>query len=239
MMLQFPLYLIENFTWDWIYKPYQEQYPEFIPFSNYLHDIFNSARYHLQTEPICNRRIKYPLINPIFREPTQNRIQIRRELGIRQNELMILITMGGIPYNIPESISYSGYKNIKIVIPGTNVNNEMAIENILYLPYHHHYFHPNLVHASDIVIGKIGYSTIAETFSEGLPFLYVSRKKFRELAFLEEFVKKRMTGKEIEHDFLENDRWLSIAMEIFQQNKGKTQFINGAKEAADYIMNIC
>ena len=233
-----PSLLIENFTWDWIYKPYQDQYPEFAKFSNYLQDIFNSASFHLQTEPICNRRIKYPLINPIFREPTQKRKQIRNELGIRHNELMLLITMGGIPYNIPDSISYSRYKNIKIVIPGANVKNETEIENVLYLPYHHHYFHPNLVHASDIVIGKIGYSTIAETFSARLPFLYISRKNFRESVYLEEFVKKRMIGKEIESNFLNNEDWLSFVMEIYQQNEGKTQVINGAKEASDFIKNI-
>ncbi len=233
-----PSLLIENFTWDWIYKPYQDQYPEFTKFSGYLQDIFNSASFHLQTEPICNRREKYPLINPIFREPTQKRNQIRSELGIGDNELMLLITMGGIPFIIPDSISFSEYKDIKIVIPGANVKNEAAFENILYLPHHHHFFHPNLVHASDIVIGKIGYSTIAETFSASLPFLYISRKSFRESVYLEEFVKKRMIGKEIERDFLDNNDWLSIAMEIYQRSKEKNQVINGAKEASDFIMNI-
>ncbi|HZK61294.1 MAG TPA: glycosyltransferase family protein [Anaerovoracaceae bacterium] len=233
-----PSLLIENFTWDWIYKSYQDQYPEFTKFTGYLQDIFNEANFHLQTEPICNQRIKYPLINPIFREPTQKRKQIRNELGVGQNELLVLITMGGIPFIIPDSLSFARYKNLKIVFPGANVKNETVFENILFLPHHHHYFHPNLVHASDIVIGKIGYSTIAETFSACLPFLFISRKGFRESFYLEEFVKKRMIGKEIERNFLDNDDWLSIAMEFYQRSRGKTQIINGANEASDFIMKI-
>lgn len=233
-----PSLLIENFTWDWIYKPYQEQFPEFTRFSNYLQEIFNKSSFHLQTEPICNRRKKYPLINPIFREPTKKRTQVRNELGVGQNELLVLITMGGIPFIIPDSLSFTGYKNLKIVIPGANVKNETVFENILFLPHHHHYFHPNLVHASDIVIGKIGYSTIAETFSADLPFLFISRKGFRESFYLEEFVKKRMIGKEIKHNFLDNDDWLSVAMEIYQRSKEKSQIINGAKEASNFIMSI-
>lgn len=233
-----PSLLIENFTWDWIYESYQEQYPEFTKISGYLQDIFNAASFHLQTEPICNRRKKYPLINPIFREPTQEKKQIRSELGIGQNELLVLITMGGIPFIIPDSLSFTRYKNFKIVIPGANVKNEKVFENILYLPHHHHYFHPNLVHASDIVIGKVGYSTIAETFSANLPFLFISRKGFRESFYLEEFIKKRMVGMEIDRNFLDNDNWLSIVMGIYQRSKGETQVINGAKEASDFIKNI-
>lgn len=232
-----PSLLIENFTWDWIYDAYQEHRSEFTKFSFYLNNVFNKATFHLQTDPVCNRITKFPLLNPIFREPTQFRANIRNELGIGEKEVFVLITMGGIPFNIPDSLSLSKYKGMRIVIPGSNIDKEMNFKNILFLPHHHRYYHPNLVQASDIVIGKIGYSTIAETYSAGLPFLYISRNSFRESPYLEEFVQERMVGEEIGRDFLDNENWLDVVMEFIRRPKIISPVVNGAKEVSEFIKN--
>ena len=46
-----PSLLIENFTWDWIYEPYYQRFPQFNNIINILTHYFNSADFHIQTRP--------------------------------------------------------------------------------------------------------------------------------------------------------------------------------------------
>ncbi|MCI5143265.1 MAG: hypothetical protein D3909_16375 [Candidatus Electrothrix sp. ATG1] len=45
--------LLENFTWDWIYQQYLTSHPEFTPFIHYLEQLYSTADYHIQAEPVC------------------------------------------------------------------------------------------------------------------------------------------------------------------------------------------
>ena len=42
--------------------------------------------------------------------------------------------------------------------------------NLHFLPFESDFFHPDLVHAADLVVGKAGYSMIAEVWAAGVPF---------------------------------------------------------------------
>ena len=53
-------------------------------------------------------------------------------------------------------------------------------ENVIVLPHGSPFFHPDLVNASDCVVGKLGYSTLAEIYRAGVPFGFVVRRGFRD-----------------------------------------------------------
>ena len=55
-------------------------------------------------------------------------------------------------------------------------------------------FHPDIVAASDGVVGKIGYSTLAEVYAAGVPYGFVPRPRFRESDVLSAFVQEQMSG---------------------------------------------
>ena len=42
-------------------------------------------------------------------------------------------------------------------------------KNVILLPANTDLYHPDLVHAADAVVAKLGYSTVAETYSAGVP----------------------------------------------------------------------
>ena len=69
--------------------------------------------------------------------------------------------------------------------------------NVLYLPLHSDFYHPDLVNAADLVIGKAGYSTIAEVYRAGVPFGYVPRTQYPETAGLVRFLKACVPSEEI------------------------------------------
>jgi len=91
--------LIENFTWDWIYEPYLSKYPEFSIYIDYLKAIYLKADFHFQTKPLCSRDTSLPLAAPIFREKRISKREIRNSLGIPVLAKMVLVTMGGIPFD--------------------------------------------------------------------------------------------------------------------------------------------
>jgi hypothetical protein len=52
--LGLPSVLVENFTWDWIYEGYLDQLPELGRHIPYLRSVFQSASFHIQTDPACD-----------------------------------------------------------------------------------------------------------------------------------------------------------------------------------------
>ncbi len=92
---EIPMVLVENFTWDWIYQEYHDQYPDFKKYSDYLYEIFKSVDYHIQAEPVCEYWENACLITqPIGRKPLTSAAKTRLKLGLPEGAKMVLITMG-------------------------------------------------------------------------------------------------------------------------------------------------
>ncbi len=194
--------LIENFTWDWIYEPYVSTHSEFKKFIEINKKLNSLADFHYQTLPVCNRNEKYSLLPPIFREKRHSKEKMRKELGVPLSAKLVLVTMGGIPLTINQISFKFDVKNTFFVIPGSDVKSQITEDNKIFLPHNHNFFHPDLVHASDLVIGKVGYSTIAEVYSANVPFLYIPRENFRESIYLEKFIQSEMIGFPIKQESL-------------------------------------
>ena len=76
------------------------------------------------------------------------------------------------------------------------------------LPHHSPIYHPDLVAAADLVVGKLGYSTVAESFAAGTRMLYVPRPTFRESAVLEAWVAARLPAEAMPFEALRAGRWV-------------------------------
>lgn len=106
------------------------------------------------------------------------------------------------------------------------------------LPHDSEYFHPDLVTASDALIGKVGYSTVAEVYWAGIPFGYIERRAFRESPTLVSFIKSQMKGLAIEErDFYEGS-FLSRLPQLLAMPRMERQPPNGAEQAADFISRL-
>ena len=76
-----PSVLVENFTWDWIYRGYLDECPELEPVAVYLEEAFAGATYRVQTEPACSLSTHAVQVTPVSRRPRQHRAEVRRRLG--------------------------------------------------------------------------------------------------------------------------------------------------------------
>jgi hypothetical protein len=229
-----PSVLVENFTWDWIYEGYLDLEPRFGDYIPLLREVFEEADIHIQTEPVCEYRTADLTTQPVARLPRNGREVVRQSLGISPEQSMVLITMGGIPHLLDQLQPLQSFPDAVFVIPGASETYERW-ENLMLLPHHHSYYHPDLVDASDVIVGKLGYSTIAEAYQSGVPYLDIPRNHFRETVPLAAFVERELNGVKIEEQDFLSGGWLDILPAVLSLPKQQRDSGNGAEQIAQLV----
>ena len=229
--------LVENFTWDWIYEHYSISDERIHQFIDYLKPIFDGADFHIQTEPVCRPASVDLLSAPVSRKVRTDSDKIRAELGISRLSKMVLITTGGIPQSYDFLEKLHAQREICFVMPGAGPEQSVR-NNLTILPHHSAFYHPDLVNASDAVVGKIGYSTVAEVYQARIPFGYVARSDFRESVSMVDFVQKRMSGIAISESDFSSGNWIQKLNDLFGLNHMPSDNINGADQIGRFIARI-
>jgi hypothetical protein len=235
-----PSVLVENFTWDWIYQAYlspdgdASDDGDLSRHAAYLHALFDGADYHIQTEPVCDRRGADLTTAPVSRLPRTPARQIRQRLGIADGTPAVLVTMGGIPWEYTFVQQVFSHGDVTFIIPGAG--ERLQVEgNLIRLPHHSVFFHPDLVNASDAVIGKLGYSTLAEVYQAGVPFGYIPRPGFRESPVLEAYVQEHMHGLALDEGQFEDGNWLALLPRLLALPRVQGEGLNGAAQVAGFV----
>lgn len=230
-----PSVLIENFTWDWIYSGYLDKENRFQGFLPLLKEMFEASTYRIQTMPVCEPIVGADItVFPVARQPRHTREQTRQFLGLDSKQPTVLITMGGIEQDFRVLSSTQSVGDVVFILPGGS-DVERREGNLIRLPHHHSYYHPDLVHASDLVVGKLGYSTIAEAYHAGVPYLYIPRNHFRETAPLAEFVEKELNGASLAESDFWSGSWVEQIVPMLARSYQKTERQNGADQIADFL----
>lgn len=237
-----PSLLVENFTWDWIYREYRAANPGMTPHIHYLRDLFDAVDYHIRTEPAFHheQRRCHLLTAPVSRKPGTEPSVTRKKLNIPPEAKVVTITMGGVPGQLPFLRQLAQYRymegDIRFIIPGSS--SFSYEDHVILLPYDSGFYHPDLVHASDAVIGKPGYSTVAEVYQAGVPFGYIPRANFRESLVLEDFIKKEMSGFAVKETEFHEGTWLSRLPELLEMPRIQRSGVNGAVQAANFLLDL-
>jgi UDP:flavonoid glycosyltransferase YjiC (YdhE family) len=234
--LDIPSVLVENFTWDWIYEGYQTQWPQLQRSIDYLAQLFQQAAHHIQASPVCRTRVCDLVVNPVARA-LRNPKLIREAFGVAPDQKLILLTMGGIggeEVAIPPLLQHP---DLVFVLSGRSGTKE-RYRNLRFLRPDSLVYHPDLVAAADLVVAKIGYSTVAEAYQAGTPFAYVARSGFRESEPLAAFVDKQMFSWKITRKDLEHGGWLDALPSLPVSVHGVRTSPQGAGQVADYLAGL-
>jgi hypothetical protein len=232
-----PSLLVENFTWDWIYERYTAQAPQMKAFGDYLKGRFEEAAYRLQAEPVCvpaRADLVTPPISRVFRVAPE---EVRRQLGVDFDAKLVTVTMGGVPGEMEDMGGLEGARNVVFVVPGGSRVARRS-KNTILLPRECGFFHPDLIRASDGVVGKIGYSTLAEVYYAGAPFGYFARPAFRESQVLAAFVGNEMQGFEIPDSSYRDGRWVSCIPRLLDLPRMNHEGPTGSVAAARFIVEL-
>lgn len=233
-----PSVLVENFTWDWIYEGYVEYDARLGRYITYLEELFDAADYRIQVEPVCQRRDADITTLPVSRRIRRPRQQIRHELGIPDQAKAVIITLGGVPWKYEHLEQQASQSNVHFIIPGGTDEPIQVRDNLVLLPHHSAFFHPDLVNASDAVVGKAGYSTVAEVYYAGVPFGYIHRSKFRESQFLTGYVEQHMNGLPISETQFQNGAWLSTVEDLLALPRTGHRDARGAHQVARFLNEL-
>lgn len=230
-----PAVLVENFTWDFIYSGYNGSEPGFDPHIQRLKNIFRQADLHIQAAPVCQLDPSAVQVEPVARPPLTTREDVRKRLGLNLTDRVILVTMGGIEEQYGARQALQQHVDCTFVLPGS-ADRLLRDQNLILLPHHNDFYHPDLVHASDAVIGKLGYSTVAEVYHAGVPFAYIPRPAFPETPSMAEFALKEMAAMELSYpDFLQGS-WGDLPERLLAAPKKQHSSVNGADQIAAIIL---
>lgn len=232
-----PSVLVENFTWDWIYDGYVARAPEFTPFVGHMRAAFALADRRIQTAPVCHPSGSAFQAGVVSRRPRTERTAVRARLGLREGAPAVLVTGCLLA---PDSDGLAALRRATdydfIVVGGKqpmeragNVTVLPAVTDLVY--------HPDLVHAVDIVAAKLGYSTVAETFQAGLPMAYLTREHFRESPALERFVREQMPSVCVPPSALADGSWTELLPALAAQGRIVRTQPNGADVAAEWLLD--
>ena len=232
-----PSILIENFTWDWIYEDFIRSDVGIGRHVDFLREIYRTVDYHVQASPVCNPQNVDMTTGPISREVRMPPVRVREELGVPPENKMVLLTTGGVQEKHRFLESLFTQREICFVVPGGSERPERH-DNIILLPHRSDFFHPDLVNGADVVVGKAGYSTIAEVYHAGVPFGYVPRSNFRETAKLVAFIEKEINGLYVGIEDFQAGKWLRKISQLLDLNRTQRHNSNGSHQVAAMITDL-
>ena len=169
---------ISNFSWDWIYAPYVEEYPEYASIIKLIREGYSRAELLLRLpfhgDTSAFRQVQdIPLVG---RKSTVSREETQRRYNLPSGKKYVLLSFGtyGLKeFNFEEIEKLNDYFFIATFMLETSYKNLLCLRG-------HDLVHEDLVAACDVVITKPGYGIVAESLINRTPILYTSRGDFAE-----------------------------------------------------------
>ncbi len=229
-----PSVLVESFTWDWIYESYFEAEPGLREVATEMAEEFAGADARLQTEPVCRLAPGSIVVPPVYRRCRSDRATVRATLGIDDDRPLVLVTMGGSSWDFEGADLLNRASGVTFaVFAGTRELDRRG--NVILLPVHSPIFVPDLIAASDVVVGKLGYSTVAEAWAGGCRYLYVPRPAFRESPFLAAFVREHLPCREVDPEAFAHGGWVESLEPLLAERRPAARTRNGAEAIASEL----
>jgi hypothetical protein len=232
-----PSVLVENFTWDWVYASLPGSEPRLQPHIDYLRNLYAQADLHIQTEPLCQPAGPAARVGPIARLPRTERRVVRDRLHVDDSIPVVMISMGGVQDRFEFLGKISEKLDVHMLVPGADFR-ASPHPNIILLPAHSDFFHPDLITAADVLIAKAGYSTVAEAYFAGIPYGCVVRRRYAESRVLEAFIKAHLPSCSISPEDYRNGRWIGQLPDLLAMPRSKPAMANGAADAARMILEL-
>jgi hypothetical protein len=232
-----PSVLVENFRWDWIYTELPEATAGLREVARRLAGIYRRADLHVQVAPACDRiEGALQLELPVARAARATRDQARARLGLEPDERVVLVTMGGVPGEQTDLATLRRRADVTFLVTGSPRSERVG--NVVRFAQEEPLYLPDLLRASDAVVAKLGYSTLAEAWREGRPLIRVPRSLWPESPVLSAWADRNVPGFELdEPDFRAGD-WLERLDDLLALPGGPARARAGQDEIAERIVRL-
>ncbi|PIN05397.1 Galactokinase [Handroanthus impetiginosus] len=197
---------VTNFSWDFIYAEYvmeagRDSHSIIWQIAeDYSHCDFLIRLPGYCPMPAFHDAVDVPLV---VQRLHKSRAEVRKELGIKEDQKVLIYNFGGQP---------AGWKLQKEYLPpgwiclvcGASEGQDLP-DNFMKLPKD--VYTPDLIAASDCMLGKIGYGTVSEALAYKVPLIFVRRDYFNEEPFVRNMLEYFQCGVEIIRRDLLTGHW--------------------------------
>ncbi|XWS72876.1 hypothetical protein CRYUN_Cryun02cG0077500 [Craigia yunnanensis] len=225
---------VTNFSWDFIYA-------EYVMAAGYHHrsivwqiaEDYSHCEFLIRLPGYCPMPAFRDVIDVplVVRRLHKSRKEVRKELGIGEDVKLVILNFGGQPagWKLKEEYLPSGWL---CLVCGASDTQEYP-PNFLKLPKDA--YTPDLIAASDCMLGKIGYGTVSEALAYKLPFVFVRRDYFNEEPFLRNMLEFYQSGVEMIRRDLLTGHWKPYLERAISLKPCYEGGINGGEVAAHIL----
>lgn len=229
-----PSVCVSNFSWDFIYSEYvtvagkHHQSVVWQIAEDYSHSLFLIRLPGYCPMPAFRDVIDVPLV---VRSVRRSREQVRKDFGVSEDVKVLLFNFGGqdARWSLKDQYLPPGWLCWVCGAPAEQElgSNFTRLDRDIYVP--------DLIGASDCMLGKIGYGTVSETLACKVPLVFVRRDHFNEEPFLRKMLEFYRGGVEMNRrDFL-SGRWVAYLERALIIKPCFNGSINGGKVAATLL----
>ncbi|KAK9946733.1 hypothetical protein M0R45_012180 [Rubus argutus] len=225
---------VTNFSWDFIYAEYV-----MAAGSHHRSIVWQIAEDYSHCEflirlpgycpmPAFRDVIDVPLV---VRRLHRSRKEVRKALEIDDDVKLVILNFGGQPsgWKLKEEFLPPGWLGL---VCGASDSQELP-PNFMKLAKDA--YTPDIIAASDCMLGKIGYGTVSEALAFKLPFVFVRRDYFNEEPFLRNMLEHYQSGVEMIRRDLLTGHWRPYLERAISLKPCYEGGINGGEVAAQVL----
>ena len=205
---------IGNFSWDWIYADYLDEYPEYRWIIQDIHSSYAKAR-ELWRIPFYGDMSAFP--NPVdvplvARHAQAPVAQTRAKLGVPHQTSHKYVLLG---LRMSDLIDVD-WRRVEALqdITFVAVSRDVTLQNCIHLQEADVQF-VDVLNACDAVLSKPGYSMVAEVLANRTPIVYVPRKDFVEDPVLINGLKDFGVCEELSQQDFYAGQWQETFLKLF------------------------
>jgi L-arabinokinase len=225
-----------NFSWDFIYA-------EYVMDAGYDHrsivwqiaEDYSHCQFLIRLPGYCPMPAFRDVVDVplVVRSRHRTRQEVRKELGIKEDVKVVIVNFGGQPAGWKLEKDYLPPGWLCLVCGGSSTNklppNFIRLEKDVYTP--------DVMGASDCMLGKIGYGTVSEALAYKLPFVFVRRDYFNEEPFLRNMLEFYQGGVEMIRRDLLTGHWQPYLERAISLKPCYEGGVNGGEVAAKILVD--
>ena len=224
-----------SLNWADIYSHYCLGLPGSETIHRQMLDAYASAAAFLRIQPAMPMDALPNLrsIGPIASPGQSRRTELAERLGLRAEECIVLVAMGGMEFRLPME-RWPDFSGVRWLVPaawGVRRSDTVACE-MLDMSF------SDLLASCDVVLTKPGYGTFAEAACLGVPVLYAERRDWPESPYLEAWLARHVPSREVSLDDLQAGRLAAHLEQVGIPSSFSSGQSSGIEEAVDFLVRM-
>lgn len=231
-----PSAAVTNFTWYDIYKPWEQEFPDYAPMIDQIRNSYSAATTLLALDAQCPMEY-FPRQQPVGvvgKMGKNIRSQLEKMQCIRQGCHLAIIYPGSFGMHSMQWHELKNFSDWDFIgtyqLEGAPSNYHCI--DAAAVSYH------DLFATADLIVSKIGYGIFAGAVLHDTPLLYLPRDDFAEHQVLEAALLKRNLGYCLSPDDYYSARWYNVLRSAATRSKSCSTDKTGAAQCAQHLIKI-